>query len=352
MIAVLLASAAHAGAFDALFAEPRQLDIPRYEGTFDGPPAFHYRRALPGGRMNSANHAEWSDPLIHGPYIYVGSAAGSGLYALSRADGTVQRTYPASTSVEAHPNVVGDRLYFSDTGGNTYCYSLDGELLWEHDGKAPVLVAPTVSDDGQRVIVTNVDDLAVSLDAATGALAWQYRAKRDLTRQAELSLFAAPRAVIADDDVILGFSNGTLVAVDLETGEEQWMRTVGEGRYPDLVADPVSGGSDLYTSGYFRPLVAIDLPTHNVRWRVDAGAAHPVAIEGARWRYGAVPSRHRRSAPRRRSPDGGTAVDVGFRHQRSAHHAHHHRSGAGRRVVRRLVVSARSEHRDRALALA
>jgi outer membrane protein assembly factor BamB len=244
-----------------------------YPGAFDAPPAFHYRVPLPGGRMNAATHSEWSTPVIVGDWIVVGSAAGRAAYALSRTDGTVVRTFPAETSVESAATVTGERVYFSDTGGNTYGYDLEGNQVWKHDGNAPILVAPTVSPDGKLVIVTNVDDLAVALDAATGALVWQYRARKDASRQAELSLYAAPQAEVVGDQVLLGFSSGTLAAVELATGEELWKRSVGEGRYPDLVSDPVAAGDDVYASGYFEPLVAIDLESHNVRWRLDVGAA-------------------------------------------------------------------------------
>lgn len=275
----LFVSMAWGGTWSFLDAklEPPSASFP---GSFDRAPVFHFRIPLPGPPLNTASHAEWSNPLIHGDRIFVGSAAGEGLYALSRREGRVLQFFPAGASVEATALVDGQRLFFSDTGGNSFCYTLEGELLWKHDGNAPILVSPTLSEDKTRVIITNVDDLAVSLDTETGALLWQYRAKRDLTRQAELSLFAAPKAIIHDDEVILGFSNGSLVAVELETGEERWKRGVGEGRYPDLVADPVTSGTDLFTSGYFQPLVALDLPSHNIRWRVEAGAAHPVVLSG------------------------------------------------------------------------
>lgn len=249
-----------------------------FDGAFNAAPVYHFRAKLPGPPINAASHAEWSDPVVVGEYLLVGSAAAQALYALSRRDGSVQRVYEADESVEARPTVVGDRVYFSDTGGNTHCYTLDGERMWRHNGNAPILVSPTVTPDGRWIIVTNVDDLAVALRTSDGELEWQYRAKRDLTRETELSLYAAPRAVVHEDQAILGFSNGTLVAVELETGEEVWSRSVGEGRYPDIVADPVVSGTDLYTSGYFRPLVAIDLPSRNIRWRLDVGSANPIAI--------------------------------------------------------------------------
>jgi outer membrane protein assembly factor BamB len=245
----------------------------RYEGAFDAPPVLQWRVELPGGKLNAATHSEWSAPVIVGERILVGAAAGHALYALDRDTGSVTRVFPSESSVESAAAVVGDDVVFSDTGGTTYCYHPDGTLVWKHDGSAPVLVAPTVTPDGSQIIVTNVDDLAISLDRQTGELRWQYRAKRDATRQAELTLYAAPRAAVVGDLVLLGFSSGTIAAVNLESGEEVWKRSVGEGRYPDLVSDPVASGNDVYTSGYFKPLVAIDLPSHNVRWRLDVGAA-------------------------------------------------------------------------------
>ena len=55
---------------------------------------------------------------------------------------------------------------------------------------------------------------------------------------------------------------------------------MGEGRYPDLVGTPTVAGSDLFVSGYFKPLLAVDRATQTVRWRADAGAAFPVLVDG------------------------------------------------------------------------
>jgi len=248
-----------------------------YPGTFHEAPAFHFRAELPGGHLNAASHAEWGDPVVVGEHVLVGAAAGQGLYVLSRRDGTLVRVFGAGNSVEAPPAVVDGVVYFSDTGGNTFAYTLEGQRLWRHDGSAPILSAPAVVEG--KVVITNVDDLAVALDQASGTLIWQVKAKRDLTRVAELALYAAPEVVVvpgkegSPSEALLGFSTGTLLGVDLETGEERWRREVGEGRYPDLVSAPVLGGADVYTAGYFEPLVAIDQASHTVRWRLDVGGA-------------------------------------------------------------------------------
>jgi outer membrane protein assembly factor BamB len=252
---------------------PRSAEFP---GTIDSAPALQWSSALPGTSMNSATHSEYTRPVVSGGHLYVGSAAGRALYRLSRRDGSLLKTYPASSSVESPPAVYKDRVYFADTGGYVWCYDLSGDLLWSRVGNAPILVQPTIVDG--TVYVTNVDDLVVALNSKTGALMWRYQSKVDLTREAELTLYAAPPAVVIEDEVIVGFSDGSLVALNRKSGEVAWQRQIGEGRYPDLVAMPTTYGTDLVASGYFQPMVAIDIPTRSVRWRLDAGSAGAAVI--------------------------------------------------------------------------
>jgi outer membrane protein assembly factor BamB len=257
--------------------EPFEPPAALYPGQFDGPPASHWQRRLPGRVVNSASHAERTRPTVHGGVLLIGAAGGKGLYMLSRRDGGLIRTLPANGSVESEAAIFEDKVYFSDTAGMTWCYTIEGEKVWSHQSGAPILVRPTVADG--RVYLTNVDDLAVALDASTGDLVWRYQRQKDFMREAELALYAAPPALVLDELVVLGFSDGSLVTVNRETGDQVWDRRVGEGRYPDLVAAPTAHGQDIYSSGYFRPLVAIDQTSHNIRWRQDIGAANSPVID-------------------------------------------------------------------------
>ena len=241
------------------------------------PPVPTWSVDLPGPPLNAATHTERTRPVVIGDRILVGSAAGKGLYALSLENGALLHTYPANASVESEPLVVDDRVYFADTSGTTWCYDLDGEVVWSHRSNAPILTQPTLADG--RIYITNVDDLALAIDAETGEQVWRFKSKRDLLRLAELALYAAPPATIVDDLVVFGFSSGELVALETSTGDVRWKLQVGEGRYPDVVAEPVAAGGDLLASGYFQPLVAIDKKAQAVRWRADAGAAFPVLVE-------------------------------------------------------------------------
>lgn len=241
-------------------------------GRFDQAPTPHWQRKLPGPAVNAATHAERARAVVLGDTLLIGAAGGDALYRLSRRDGALLSEYPASASVESEPIVVGDLVYFTDTSGTTWCYRVDGgDPLWSHESGAPILVQPTVHEG--VVYVTNVDDLAVALDAKTGELRWRYQRKPDFMRVAELALYAAPPAAVLGDLVLLGFSDGAIVALNRHSGELEWDRRVGEGRYPDIVAALSFHGDDLFAAGYFQPLMAIDRQTQNVRWRLDVGAA-------------------------------------------------------------------------------
>ena len=274
MLWVLCLTSAFAG---STFMEPLTLpSAEKYAGSFDLAPVTHWSIDLPGRPLNSSSHTERTRPVVVGDEVLVGSAKGRGLYRLSRHNGTLLGEYPADSSVESEPLVFDGLVFFADTAGSVWCYLLEGDEVWQFSTGAPVLVRPTVHDG--VLYVTNVDDLALALDAATGELLWRYQRKPDATRVAELSLYAAPPAVIVDDLVLLGFSDGALVALDRESGAPRWERQVGEGLYPDLVAQPVVVGTDVLVSGYSEPLVAVDLASQNVRWRMEYGSAAQLGV--------------------------------------------------------------------------
>jgi outer membrane protein assembly factor BamB len=270
-----LVVAAHAEpVWQSPYPEPMPLLANRFEGTFSQPPVPHYTVPLPG---SGASRAERTRPVVVGASILVGSAVGEALYELDRGSGTVQRRYPASASVDAEPLVVGNRIFFGDTGGKVWSYELGkDEPVWTYDTAAPVLVRPALSDG--RIFVSNVDDLTVALDAVDGTMLWRHKQRSIGRRRAELSLYAAPPPIVVGDTVYAGYHDGTLVALSAETGDPRWTLPVGEGRYPDLVAAPTPWENLLFASGYFEPLLAIDAATHKVVWSLPHGAADEAIV--------------------------------------------------------------------------
>lgn len=238
-------------------------------------PQIRWQEDLPGPKVNAAEHGETAGPVVVADLVLVGSAGGRALYAISRRDGTLVHEYPAEGSVSAPPAVElsTGNVWFTDTGGSVWAYDAAGGKRWSWQSGAPIVATPVLADG--RIYGTNVDDVAFALDAATGAVVWQYRQKPDRTRETDLALYASPSMPVQDGVAYAAFSDGTIVALNALDGQVVWSRRVGEGRYPDLVASPLVSGTDLYVAGYFGPLLALDTRTQAVRWRVDIGVAAP-----------------------------------------------------------------------------
>ena len=257
--------------------------------AFDAAPVLDWRVPLPGPKMSASIHTEAGGPLIHGNHIYVGTASDDVLLVLHREDGRLVTRLEASAGVQSTPVIVADHLYYTDTAGTTWCRSLeDYAVVWSHAGGAPILSAPTVLSD--RVVVANVENVLVALDAQTGALVWRHAQRLDPSRSTELELYGAPAPTLAGELLLSGFSDGSMVALDLESGTVVWQRRVGEGQYPDIIAEALviegaGGTTDAIVSGYTEPLVSIELESRNVRWRHDVGGACAAVLGAERRIY-------------------------------------------------------------------
>lgn len=247
-----------------------------------GAPLLVWQRALPGAPPDTATRTEPSSPAVDDRYVYVGYTGANALLVLSRRDGSVVFELPTHAPVASAPVLTDTFVYVTDTAGYTLAFRRDklasGIPAWEHFSGAPILSEPTV--EGGVVYLTNVDDLVYALDATTGALVWRYAHKLEGLRVAELELFGAPRPVLADDTLYVGFSDGFLVALGARDGSPRWSAEIGEGAYPDLIAPPQPFGDGVIVGGYSEPLLSLDPLTRSVRWRLTFGSATPFLLDG------------------------------------------------------------------------
>ncbi len=251
--------------------------------TLDALPVLNWSAALPGPPQAGSGRSEACGPVAWGPWILVGRSGVDGLLVVDRRDGSVARILPTTAPVLAAPLIADGWMWVSDKAGTTYAYKLDALDLatpaWTHRGGSAVLATPIRS--GSRILVTDVDETVVALDAATGALAWRSEHKLAVTRRTGLELYAAPAAWLADPaTVLVGFSDGTVSALDADDGEVRWNATVGAGAYPDLVASPRSLEGLAFAGGFSGPYLALDLATHGPTWRLDIGSAHAPLVLG------------------------------------------------------------------------
>ncbi len=254
------------------------IDTPLEQG-----PVLNWSRSLPGDSVDSASHTERAAPIFFMDQLYMGSAGDSTLFQFDRASGAERHRYPARAPVQSQAFADETGLIFSDTAGYTFRYRHgSNEPAWEHFGGAPIVSTPIVDDE--LVYIATVDDLVYALRRDTGELHWRYQRPQDAARTSALTLFGAPTPTVVGQQVLFGFSDGTLLALERQTGEPAWERRIGEGRYPDLVASPIAAEGVVFAAGYSQPLVALDLENLAVRWRLPHGGAARPALEGD-WLY-------------------------------------------------------------------
>lgn len=265
------------------YVRPVPAPVPS-DGALTTHPVLLWSRTLPGTPPATATRTEPAPAVVDGDRIYVGYSGANALLILDRHDGTLVGSVPANGPVVSAAVIAGDFLYFSDSAGYTFAYrrdALDGSTpAWTHFSGAPILSSPTLA--GGTLYLANVDDLAFALDARTGELRWRHGHKVDATRASELELFGAP-PVVADParaEVLVGFSDGFLVALGAADGSQRWSAEVGEGAYPDLIAPPLVGPQGVWVGGYSEPLVSLAPDGRAVQWRLPVGSASPFSSDG------------------------------------------------------------------------
>jgi outer membrane protein assembly factor BamB len=201
--------------------------------------------------------------------------------------------HPTHTYCAGSPTTDGTRLYASFGSRGIYCYSLDGELLWQRDpgdmrtrygwGEA---VTPAVHGNS---LVVNWDQEEGSyitcLDTETGEARWKTE------RPNEVTSWNTPLITTLNDRTYV-VANGThrVRAYDLATGEEVWScggQTVNAIpsvlRYQDFV---------VAMSGY-RGAAAIAIPLNSTGDITESGSTVWAYHKGTPYVPSAVLSGHR-----------------------------------------------------------
>ena len=180
-----------------------------------------WRAAGPSGTQNHA-----APTLLPGGGVAVADDRGT-VRALDGATGTVRWTAEVGAPVYAAPVAAGTRLLVSTTRGTLAALDVaTGRALWmarlDASGLARVTSAGT---DAARVVVGLTDGRVVSLDAASGAVAWTWTATG--------AVVAAP--LVSGATVYVGTMDRLVVGLDAASGAETF-RTEVRGRVKSALA--------------------------------------------------------------------------------------------------------------------
>lgn len=205
-------------------------------------------------------------PAIDGANLYAASENGE-VMAITAASGSIlwrQRTGETITGGVGVGN--GMVMVGTQDAELLVLNQSDGEVRWRANVSSEVLSAPQTN--GDIVVLQTVDDKLIAFDARTGQRRWIYEATLPV-----LTLRGTSKPLIANNVVVAGFSNGTLVAVRANDGIWIWEERVAvpQGRYDierviDVDGDLLLSGSTVLASSYQGNLMGLDVQSGRIVW--------------------------------------------------------------------------------------
>jgi outer membrane protein assembly factor BamB len=178
--------------------------------------------------------------------------------------------------------VSGDLVVAGTSDGEVIALNADnGSERWKVSVSSEVLAAPAVAQARDLVLVRTVDGKLIALDALTGNEIWF--AQQSVPR---LSVRGTGAPIIAGDAVVCGFDNGKVAAYSLADGSLLWEALINPPsgrteveRLADLNAAVRVAGENVYVTGYQGTVAAIDLESGQVAWAQEISSYDAPAVD-------------------------------------------------------------------------
>lgn len=231
---------------------------------------------------------ESASPVVAGDLLLASTGRGKTVYALDRETGTTKWAYRTGGRIESTPVIGGGRAFVADAKGRTHGIDLtSGKGIWRTDLKGVTTSHLVYDKSSDRVIVVNGDNQVHALNGKDGGQAWTYR--RD--PPADLTIYgtSTPTAtkIGGEEAWIVGFSDGTVVAIRASTGTPIWeARLVSAGRFRDVDGSVAVFGERAYVTAFDDNLFCLDLATGKILWSQPPGGAAGVVIGGGKLLHG------------------------------------------------------------------
>jgi len=143
----------------------------------------------------------------------------------------------------------------------------DGHLVWNQTISSIVLASPTVYQS--NVLVKSVDGKLVNLDSSTGKQLWSFSQEVP-----SLILRGSSSATVDNNAVYIGFANGTLASLTLDTGNTNWTQAIATAQgyndienMIDIDVKPIVKDGIVYTTTYQGNVAALNAITGTVLWQ-------------------------------------------------------------------------------------
>jgi len=191
-----------------------------------------------------------SKPAIFDSNIYFGSEDRR-LHVISTRSGKVVWTHYTDGPVRSSPRIAEGHVFIGSDDGSLHAVSLSsGRLAWRSEAGSPVRSTPWV---GNEHIYFGSEAGDFTATDFRGDAKWRFKAKRAIT--------SSP--VLQDGVVYFNSMDGTLYALDANSGWAVWRFRLGKGS----ICTPAIAGNVLYTGAADHIIYAIDTRSAKELWR-------------------------------------------------------------------------------------
>jgi outer membrane protein assembly factor BamB len=217
-------------------------------------------------------------PVLDGNMIYAASHQGM-IKAIHRDTGKVQWSKQLPSRLVSGPTVKSGALVLATENAEVLVLSKqDGHERWRARVSGEVLATPLITEG--RVVVKTIDGYVYAFDLKTGTKLWAVD-----HGTSPLVLKASSSPVRHGNDILAGFSDGKLDAIELETGRMVWQRSMAYARgasdverLVDISTDPIVRGDAVYLASYQGYWVAMSLLRGEFIWSKPASTYRNLAM--------------------------------------------------------------------------
>jgi len=221
------------------------------------------------------------------PFIFKPDAEGGKIYAAA-ADGTItvleDETGRVASRIETKKPLSGgvevgaSKILVGTTKGEVLAFDpTSGKQVWTSSVAGEVIASPAIS---RKVAVVRTSDGRIfGLSVDDGRRLWVFQ------RPAPSLLLRSETGVLAvGGDVLAGYANGKLIALDLEDGKLTWEVTVSQPRgatelerIADISGLPVIDGANVCAGAFQGKVACFEIQTRNMLWARDVSTAQALA---------------------------------------------------------------------------
>lgn len=217
-------------------------------------------------------------PAIEGGRVYAAAADGT-ISVLAEDTGRLVSRAETKKPIAGGLEIAEGRIVAGTIKGEVFAIDTSGKALWSSFVPGEIIAPASVSRN--IAVARTADGRIFAFSMADGKRLWVYQ------RPTPSLLLRSPAGVIAiGGDVVAGYPNGKLIALDIDDGKLVWEATVAlpKGateleRIADVAGLPVIDGPDICAAAFQLKVACFEISTRNVLWSRDVSTARALATD-------------------------------------------------------------------------